>query len=285
MTPDAGEAAAILTSLPEGLVLGELLNSPEVAVVAADADGVVETLRRLGAEVAKKDSALGLAGRATVGTPRCERLEITLTPARGAEGWEEPLPLGLALVVWAETDRHVVGYLPALKLAVAGRSLDAVRERAAAAAKRVAVRSGATRDLRWWAARHRLSEVALGGVALEAPRRSALALAKAAAEASEAEDRDEPVMGQVTTDLTSGPGSEGEPAYEVDATLRALADLLRERPSQQARPSQKSRSVLLVGPSGVGKTAAVRSWPGGAAASAWAARRSGPRTGRGWWRA
>ena len=258
MTLDAVQAAAILTALPEGLVLGELLGFPEAAVVAGDADGALETLRGLGMELAKRDRALGLAGRATVGTPRRERVEVTLTPTRGTEGWDQPLPLSLALVVWEQTPRHAVGYLPALKLAVAGRSVDAVRERAAAAARRVAVRSGATRDLRWWAARRRLSGVSLGSVDLETPRRTALARAKAAEEAAEAEGRDEPVVQQVTTDLTAGAGpgagagAEGEPAFGVDAALRALADLLRERPSQPAR------SVLLVGPSGVGKTAVTR---------------------------
>ena len=253
MPPAGLDAAAILTTLPEGFALGELLHFPEVAVAGRNASAVMTTLRRLGAEVAKEDAALELAGRLVVAPPRCERIEVTLTPTRGAPGagtaWHEPLTLPMALVVWEESPRHVVGVLPALRLAVTGKSVEAVRERAVAAAKRVATRAGGLRDLRWWASRHRRSAVSLRETRVEASRPTAVARARAEAEEEEAEGRDKPVVEQVTTDLAA---RSGEPVHEADAAVRALADLLR------ARPQQPGRSVLLVGPSGVGKTAAIR---------------------------
>ena len=246
MPPAGLRATAVVTELPEGFSCGTLLRFRELSIAASDASRVVETLQRLGAEVVRDDAAVELAQRLGAGTPRVDEIEITLKPARGVEGWENPLPLRLAMVTWEETEQHVVGHLPALRLAVTGPTVEAVRAAAQAAARAVAVRSGATQDLRWWAALQRRSRVSLREVGVEVKQLSAVARARAEAEADEAEGADESVMAKVTTDLCATPGAQ---AFEVDATLRALADLLRAKPV---------RPVLLVGPSGVGKTAAVR---------------------------
>lgn len=243
---------AILAELPEGLARGELLGFPEVAVVARDQAAALHTLRRLAAEVARDDPAIRLAGRAPAATPMLEELEVMLTPARAAEGWDQPLPIRLPLLVWAESDRHVVGHLPGLVpglgFSVTAASAAGVRERAAAATLRIASRMGATRDLRWWASLQRRSRVSLAPTALETRTPTALARAQAAADEAKAEDGERSVLEEVTTDLTT---ATSPPAHEVDATLRALADTLR------ARPSEPHRCALLVGPSGVGKTAAI----------------------------
>ncbi|MBY0230470.1 MAG: AAA family ATPase, partial [Gemmataceae bacterium] len=161
-------------------------------------------------------------------------------PARSA-CWRQPIRLALPAVRWRHGEEHLLAHVPALGINVAAPSPEAL-ERMLVHHAELALMRHDLRDLRslaWLARAAGLRLVAQPfSVHLPSPR-------QAAQQEEEERLKVESVLDQVANDLTRPLPS---PAYEADADAARVGELLAGRPP---------RSVLLVGPSGVGKTAIV----------------------------
>ncbi len=235
--------ATLFTLLPEGYRLGELLRFGAIATLGLTSERISQHLAHLGAHLWQL-SPLSESGRfIETAMPTLKTVRLDITPHRETVGWEDPLPLTMAVVLWSETERHVVGYLPALGVEVVARHEEELLARASAYARMLLNRKGVSRDLRLWAGLARRSRMDIDQTVLEFETLSAVRIARRKEEQSEEKPRSE--LKRAATDLRK---TKLEPAFEIDPLLQRMAEALAATPV---------RPLLLVGPSGVGKTAAV----------------------------
>jgi len=236
--------ATIHTRLPEGSCLGELLRFGQMSTLGSAPESVAARLARFGARLWRQMPANEQSRLIETAMPAVRHISIDIAPHREVIGWESPLPLTLTIATWPESPRHVIGYLPALGVEIIARSEEELLTRAAGYARMLLSRRGIARDLRIWARLARWSSAEAAEINLELEPLTAVEVAKRRASESETRPRSE--LKRAASNLRK---LKLEPAFEVDLLLRRIAEGLGATP---ARP------LLLIGPSGVGKTAAVR---------------------------
>jgi ATP-dependent Clp protease ATP-binding subunit ClpA len=234
---------AVFQTLDNGLTLGEALGFPEVSRLDGDLGRVREQLRR---NVRKRVEAAGLPTlhrRHIGGEPAAAEIGLPLDPPRGSASWREPLPLTFPVVRWSHRGEAELAFVPALGIEAVSPTPEGLDERlpveirAALSRRREGLTLQSLADLQR-AGRLRVERLTVR-VRIRSARQRAL-------EEERAKDRTPEVLKQTATDLTREALA---PAYCLDELVGRLAERLTAR---------QPRSVLLVGPSGVGKTAAVR---------------------------
>ncbi|HYH67940.1 MAG TPA: AAA family ATPase [Urbifossiella sp.] len=219
-------------------VLAEPLFFPELSRLAADADAAAAMIRLdLAVRLPKLEPA-DLFRRRRATAARLVPFAVGVEPPRKSDLWRTPVALTFQAVVWEQAG-FVVARVPALGIEVIAAPKDdlpALLKREALAALR---RADHTKTLRT------LAGVVTGGVRLEwIDVSTRLPSLKERAVRGDAELPKKTVLQTVASVVR--PGAEA-PAYEADEVVAQLAEALAAKPPQ---------SVLLVGPSGVGKTAA-----------------------------
>ena len=235
------ELLAIARTLEDDSVLVEALFFPEVSCYGTKLRRLHGTLKAHVRRIVESCEPLEVYRRHACGTPQGGTVTVVLEPPRRSVAWTKPVALRFHVLRWCQGERAHVGFVPALGIEVVARSaaeLDrllpghirfALARGRAAASLASLVRLQRTRALH--------VDALSFGARVASPREAALADAQA-------EPR-KPVIEEVGRDL----GRESlPPAYELDHLVARLADALAGR---------HARSVLLVGKSGVGKTAAV----------------------------
>ena len=171
------------------------------------------------------------------------RVLLALEPPTGSVLWREPLPLTFPVLRWRHGADAELAYVPALGITVvAGRQEELDRrlphEIRAALARLQSVPTLDHLAMLQRATRLRVEPLIVN---VEIPS------AKQRAQTADLEREKAPsVLARVATDLTR---QSDEPTWGLEPLVEQLAELLTAR---------QPRSVLLVGASGVGKTAAVR---------------------------
>lgn len=180
----------------------------------------------------------------------CDVVEFALKPIKPNALWREPLQLRFGYVYWQHDNQAVIAFLPDLGLEtiltdeaiVQQPTPQAIRpfvkEEIELALGRWHIR-GSLRELLWYQ-RARSWKIVPWEVQTEVPTLKQIAIRQ-----QQETDAEKSVLKEVGTNLSSV--SSGK-AFENEATVEQLAQVLTARQPQ---------SVLLVGPSGVGKTAAV----------------------------
>jgi ATP-dependent Clp protease ATP-binding subunit ClpC len=230
--------------LDSDLVLTECLFHPDLSRLGATRERAIESVRRNLEDTLPKLAPIELYRRrlGTTGTPRW--VVLTLDPPRKLEAWREPVRLRFPAVVWEHGTEAVLARVPALDIeAIAPdrEELDRLLEKEVIAALRRGGHSASLEKLAW-TQRALKFKVEWQLLAVKLP-----SLKQRAQRAADDSGEEKPsVLRQVATYLNDAPLP---PAFEMDETVEQIADAL-----SAARP----QSVLLVGPSGVGKTAAVR---------------------------
>lgn len=227
-----------------GAVLTEVLFAPEFARLAANrAQSATAARRNLLAFLPKLDPA-ELSRRRRATTAREHAFDLILPPPRANEAWRDPLTLTFHAVVWDHPNGLILARVVELGIEViaeARANLDDVLRRETLAALR---RMNLSVGLRPLAGVQNTLAFSLDWVELTVPiptlRERAIR-----AETDSGEGK-KSVLHQVGTQLHA---TQQDPAYEVDEAVSQVAEALAAKPPQ---------SVLLVGPSGVGKTAVVR---------------------------
>jgi ATP-dependent Clp protease ATP-binding subunit ClpA len=245
--------------LEEDSVLVEALLLPEVSCYGDDLDRLRSRLVKHARQLLEKMPAHEVSRRTPPVAVRSESVRVVVDPVRPELLWREPLTLTFPIVVRghevypASGPRRgsgteeasleaVSAFVPALQIEVVAESEDALGRllprHIGAALKRLGPRGVLELLLRRQRCRELRVEERDCLVSIPTPRQAARA-------EEEQEKQEKPVLPEVGRDLCREPLP---PAFEMDETVRRLAEVLGGR-----RP----RSVLLVGPSGVGKTAVV----------------------------
>ena len=234
-----------LRRLGDGVVLAEALLYPEAARLGGSPAEAAAALRRDLGRLLRELPRTELGRRRMVPEAGRRSVVVELAPPRHSAAWRDPVRLRFPAAWWRHGEAGAwLARLPDLAIeavAATEAELDDVLPKDAIATLRRVGLAASLEGLTW------VQRVAAFGVVRANLRIDLPTMKESARRAEERAEADRPkVLRQVATDLNALPA---EPAYELDDAVAQLADALTAKPAQ---------SVLLVGPSGVGKTAAVR---------------------------
>jgi ATP-dependent Clp protease ATP-binding subunit ClpA len=238
------------------VLLAEALLFPEVSCAGDDVEALQATLADHAQRIMGEMPTEEQYRRFLAAIPEAGNFTVTLNPPTRTPAWQQPIELTFPVLRWAhpappasntqgapaDACEAVRAFVPALGIEVIARraaDLDRVLE---AHIRAALLRTRATGSLEQlvWLQRARSVQLSVRPctVNLTSPKQRAQVEA-------EARERAESVLPEVGIDLCAGALA---PAYAVDQQVERLAEHLTGR---------SPRSVLLVGPSGVGKTALV----------------------------
>ncbi len=239
--------------LDDGIFLEEALLFPEIRCLGSKAPTLHRTVKNLVIRTVLEISPFEVHQRRLPNGAEAGVVSLTLTPAARSHAWQEPVTLRFPVVRWrhpapqalnsgaAPTAEAALAYVPALDIEeVASRPdlletqlLDAIRTAL------LRIKANALQPLVWLQRCREIQLVQLPcAIELKTPK-------QLAREESELHDQGKPVLPEVGVDLCKEPL---QPGYELDSIIERMVETLTG-----AQP----RSVLLIGPSGVGKTSAV----------------------------
>ncbi|HCN30707.1 MAG TPA: hypothetical protein DIT64_18665 [Verrucomicrobiales bacterium] len=236
---------AVALVLGDDLELVECHGFPEVSSLGDKAGRAAVGLRSKITALLKDPEAVPaptLHRRVTGKDARVERMTLTLEAPKKRADWKMPVELSLDYLTWTEADDLHLAFIPVLGVQVIAAKAEQIPERVEAHARLSLV--------------DRVKRVTLAGLArtqivreLRVDELSVTADIKTPRELEEQKDgekKEKSVLRTVAVKLTRQNTS---PAFEMETTLHLLREALESR---------QPASVLLVGPPGVGKTAAVR---------------------------
>jgi ATP-dependent Clp protease ATP-binding subunit ClpA len=228
--------------LDRGVILAEAMGFPEVSRLAGNRRQGANRLRPNLVRLIGDTALGGLHRRHASGTPEVHSVSIALEPIGSKATWRGALPLRFDAICWNHGEDAAVAFVPALGIHVLAEDADALQAKLPGEI-RAALSRGPDPTLANLVWRQRVSATRIERLEVSV----GIKTARARAQAAQREQEQTPsILAKVATDLTRLPP---EPICRMEGILSQLAEVLTAR-----RP----RSVLLVGPSGVGKTAAVR---------------------------
>lgn len=229
---------AVIQHLGGDVLLAEGLLYPEISRVN---DGLARVLAALGANARfalENTPRLDLHRRRLEGKVELRESRITIDPPEGIELWTEPLELRFDVLAWHNGEAQIAR-VPVLGIEVIATGKDDLDKLLVTHIKAALARNKMAESLRALMRSQRCEEITLENITvvpqLLAPR-----------EAAKAQDEQAPqsVLEQIAVDLLK---QTPPPAYEINAAVARLGEWLG---------GEAPQSVLLLGPTGVGKTAA-----------------------------
>ena len=220
-------------------VLGEGLHFPEISRFADKPERSQRAVDQNSGNLAGKQALLELYRRFAPATPEVRTFAIEVSPPKDYPLWKTPLTLTFHGAVWEIPGEGWSCYLPDLRIEVFTDRPDQLEARVKEEALLTLRRRKMVNNLWTLASMQRAT-----GMEIETrPLRTDIPTPKELAMRETAEPKEASVLEQVAQDLTVVAQPE---AFEYGELARRLADALSE---------PQPESVLLVGPSGVGKTA------------------------------
>ncbi len=231
----------VTQDLGDDFLVTEPLLFEEVRLCDQFPDRLRGAVRDLARQVAEDSPNFALHRRALAGQATLELVHVTLDPPKKQPDWAEPVQLQFHVIRWRHHADAWLAFVPALGIeVVAPREPDLPRmlpDHILAALRR----DKAAQSLYELAITQRTRQVTLQGMSLSA----AIKTARQVEQDSSKEKTPRPVIeeiGLVLDDQTLAP------AYAIDALIEQMSDALI---------GSNPKSILLIGPSGVGKTAAI----------------------------
>ncbi len=227
-----------------GLTLVRPIGFPDIAIAASRQETAEQLVRRYVIDACKNRVGAELVGSLVRGKAEKKSIHVEIAPPKKLETWRQPIDVQLDSFVWQQDESLVVSYLPALDLTVvATPQADLqvlVREQIRSAIRR--------RDA--WSLRG-LADLDCGEELTLNDRRLEVNVITPTERKRQQEDKPRsktPTLSAVATRLRR---NNLPVAYHRDQEVQQLAAMLS---------AARARSVLLVGPSGVGKTAIFHQW-------------------------
>jgi ATP-dependent Clp protease ATP-binding subunit ClpA len=244
------QVTAVLQSFDDGKILFEPLLFPEMCCLGDRAPALRRIVKNLVIRTAMEDPPFELHRRRLPAGAQAASVTLTLEPAARSLAWQEPVTLRFPIVRWrhpapealqAATPEAELAFVPALGIEVIAPRGDALEKALEEEIRTSLMRLKAVslQPLVWF---QRVRDIQLSefhcAIELKTPK-------ELAREELDAREHGKPVLVEVGVDLAKEPL---RPGYELENIISRMVDTLGG-----AQP----RCVLLVGPSGVGKTAAV----------------------------
>ncbi|MCF7785231.1 MAG: AAA family ATPase [Prosthecobacter sp.] len=247
---------AVTLSLGDDLQLVECHGFPTVSSLGDKAGRAAVGLRSKVAMLlgdAEAVPAASLHRRMTGKDERVEQITFTLEPAKKRADWKEPVELRFDYITWAESDDLHLAFVPVLGVQVIAAKPEQIAARVEAHVRLTLV--------------DRVKQVSLKRLALsqcvkalrvdELDVTANIQTPRELEEAKEGEKKTKSVLREVAQKLTR---HNTTPGFALEATLHLMRESLKAR---------QPASVLLIGPPGVGKTAAVRELARSADSNIW----------------
>ncbi len=232
--------------LDEGQWLSRALFWPEISTLSATAEAGAKRISRLLQEQATKLDADQIFRRQISGQPEIVTVSLEQSPpAKRTPGWTQALELRFEAIQWQHDAKHCLAWVPELNLEVQARHFEQLAERLPIRLGEALQRSKTPEQLSRLLLQQRAGEGFLTRLNLDLQLPTTLQRAEAQISAKQAERL---VMADCGKDLSQSDKHPLPQAFELDSEVQRLVQLLSGR---------HGRSVLLVGPSGVGKTALI----------------------------
>ncbi|MGM0488344.1 MAG: AAA family ATPase [Planctomycetota bacterium] len=229
----------VICRLDNDHCLGTLLSLPEVTAYGPNAQKVPREVARIAGSVFPKLTLLELHRHRIGGDFEVRTFTIELPPPP-ARFWTNPLSICFHAVCWEHENQAAVAYVPILDIHVVSQRPEELDKLVPEHIRFALMRGNANGNLRELVWLQRVESVAVERTS----RVLEIHTARQRIDQRDAAGQDS-VLKEVATELT---GSKTPAIFELDDVVERLVDwLYRDTP----------QSVLLVGPSGVGKTAAV----------------------------
>ena len=233
---------SLVQALEDDLLLAEPLFFPDVSTLGDDRARLVEVLGNRVRTALEALPAKEIHRHRAAGAPRTAQIDIEVSPPRATIGWREPVTLAFQYIQWEHGEEAHVACVPALGMEAVAATARGLEKKLAQEIRAALVRRGVAKSLRKLVELQRIRDI-------EAIESRVAVRVRSPLEDREQADPRKPsksALEEVATELT--PGLVGR-AFEVSGPVARLAEAL----SGEHRPG-----ILLVGPSGVGKTAVVR---------------------------
>ena len=235
----------VTLSLGDDLALVECHGFPEVSSVGESAGRAAVGLRVKVTALLEDAAAAPTASlhrRLPGKDARVAQIGLTLVPARRRADWRQPVELRFDYITWTEAEDLHLAFVPVLGVQVIAAKADQIAGRVEAHVRLVLV----DRVKRVTLSRLAISQMVCSLRIDELNVTANLKTPREQEEAKGAEKKVKSVLKEVGTKLTR---QNTGPAFELESTVLQL---------REAFDSRQPTGVLLVGPPGVGKTAAVR---------------------------
>ena len=224
-------------------ILSEPLFFPELTRFAPDRDSATSALTAAITDFLPRLKPDTLLQRRRAATGKLHSFRLTVSPPRTSEAWRTPVELRFHAAIWEHDGGFTLARVPVLGIEIIVGPKDdftALLQRESLAAVRRLNLSTALQPLAW-AQTTTAAKVEWTTVSVRIPSLKERAV-------REAEEDAKPKKSVLRTVASPYRDWWADPAFEMDDTVKQIADALTAKPAQ---------SVLLIGPSGVGKTAAV----------------------------
>jgi ATP-dependent Clp protease ATP-binding subunit ClpA len=242
------KVTVVVRELEEGVLLREALLFPEVLCCDTSEARQTRALRRLVEELCERTDPIDLHRRKPPEKVAIDAVEVEVEPTVKSAAWRDPVRLQFHAVRWRHGDDAHVAYVPAIGIEVVANKAEDLGRLIPEHVRLALRRTGDIKSLFALAKLQRTDDARVEqeelSVAIPGPKERAVAQEKELEALGKAQKLVIEDAGQVL----SAHAATLPPAYELDATVEQVAESLTGR---------SPRSVLLVGPAGVGKTAAV----------------------------
>ena len=224
--------------------LSEAVSFPEISRFGKNAERAVADVRANLEKLLREEvAAPELHSRILPKEIRLREFLLKLAPPRNSKAWREPLELKFDILEWQRADGFKIGFLPQLQISVlskdsAAEKFDELLEKEIFAALQ---RENATKSLENLRRFMREQTVRVVqdefSVEIRSPKQ------RTVDEEKDDEKDKKTTLEEIGTNLTK---ENLRPAYDVENYVARLAETLQ---------GKQARSVLLIGASGIGKTA------------------------------
>jgi ATP-dependent Clp protease ATP-binding subunit ClpC len=221
--------------------VGEALHFPEVLALHTRPERIRAAVRALAREILAEGPPLEVHRRVAGEMPVASVVAIEIEPPRKSAAWIEPISLRFHVLRWRHGEEGIVARVPALAIEVMAAREGQLDELIPQHIRAALARSKVSQRLLDLAQLARVESVSVERATITAEIRTP---AQIAAEDSKEREEKRAVIEEAGVVLSD---DRAEPAYEIDGLVKELSDAL---------VGANSASVLLVGPPGVGKTAA-----------------------------
>lgn len=234
--------AVLVRALGDELLLAEALLFPEAACLHRQSAQVRRMLTKRVRELVERIPVGQIYRRRILELPELRRVQVEIPPIRQDVHRREPVTLEFQYVQWRHGSEAVIAAVPALGIEVLAEDERQLEQLLVPEIRSALSRRKTAESVRDLVLLDNVRQLHVRPLAVQAK----LKTLKQAAQEARAEGAEKSVFKQVADNLVRAPQL---PVYERADDVARLAGLLTAR---------TPRSVLLVGPSGVGKSALVR---------------------------
>jgi ATP-dependent Clp protease ATP-binding subunit ClpA len=215
--------------------VSEALNFPEVSRFGKNEDKLREAIRANVEEILKDLPTPSLHTRIAQSDIEITEHNLEIEPPKKSKLWHDAIKIKFHALQWLREDGIFVAYIPTLDIAILTKDKKEIEARIEKEIQSTLKRTEMTKSLgllRWL---ERCQEVRIerNELSVKIPTPKQIATAKK-------DEKEKTVLSEIGINLDL------QPAYEVEETVALLAEALK---------SKHAKSILLVGQSGVGKTA------------------------------